>query len=140
MSGVQVVQWGLQHEKLGPNTFTLATGLQIVLTGLWLDMCGFLGASPDGLVEDNVIIVKCPFKYRSASLSATLREDHNYIIYKDENDEIQINKNRVYYHQIQGKLYITRRELYYLVVWTPDEVEIVEISQRIHTQSGNSRL
>uniref|UniRef100_V5GT43 YqaJ viral recombinase domain-containing protein n=1 Tax=Anoplophora glabripennis TaxID=217634 RepID=V5GT43_ANOGL len=97
VTGVQAVQWGLQHEELGLDAFTLAMGLQVVPTGLWMDMCGFLGASPDGLVGDNAIIeVKCPFKYRNMSLSSALCEDHTYIIYKDENNETQINKNHIY--------------------------------------------
>ncbi|KAI4454106.1 hypothetical protein MML48_scaffold00000245 [Holotrichia oblita] len=54
---------------------------------LWLDECGFLGASPDGLIDDNILVeVKCPYKYRNAGLSEVLAHDKTYIITEEANE------------------------------------------------------
>jgi hypothetical protein len=42
---------------------------------------------------------------------------------------IYINKNHFYWDQIQGQLYLTRRMLCYLVIWTPNQTIITEIEK-----------
>ena len=43
--------------------------LPVQESGLWLDLCGTLGASPDGLVGKNEIVeVKCPYTYRNTTV------------------------------------------------------------------------
>ncbi|KAJ8955921.1 hypothetical protein NQ314_006827 [Rhamnusium bicolor] len=74
---------------------------------------------PNGLVGDNAIIeIKCPYKFREKLMTEELQTDHSYIVYCD-GDELVLNKNHEYYHQIQGNLTICDRELCYLFIWTP---------------------
>ncbi|KAJ8928706.1 hypothetical protein NQ314_018716 [Rhamnusium bicolor] len=102
--------------------------MEVYSTGLWLEECGYIGASPDGFVaEDALIEVKCPYKYKSVSLEDALRNDKTYIIYKNEEGDTTVNTKHVYWDQIQGQLHITNKEKCFLVVWTPAECEIVEI-------------
>lgn len=125
LSSVLAVQWGKEHEKVAVETFiSNIEGAEVIPTGLWLDTCGFLGASPDGLCGDSCIVeVKCPYKFRNSSLSEALKNDKTYVIYKKENETL-INFDHDYYHQIQGQLHITNREMCYLVIWTPNECEV----------------
>lgn len=89
--------------------------MEVSPIGFWLEECGYLGASPDGTVgEDALIEVKCPFKYKSVSLENALRN---------------VNTKHVYWDQIQGQLYIAKKEKCFLVVRTPAECEIVEIDK-----------
>ena len=62
LSRVKAVQWGVNNEAEAVKAFTNLTGKTIQETGLWLDGSGILGASPDGIVdEDSVLEAKCPF-------------------------------------------------------------------------------
>lgn len=47
---------GRDHEITAIEVFTKAIELTVVPTGVWMHECGFLGASPDGLIkEENVL-------------------------------------------------------------------------------------
>lgn len=75
--------------------------------------CGYLGSSFDGLVgETNGVEVKCPFKFRNSVLSEEIQKDKSYIVYK-ENKQVFVNKNHVYWHQIQAQNHFTKREMYF---------------------------
>ncbi|KAG5865772.1 hypothetical protein JTB14_004149 [Gonioctena quinquepunctata] len=128
LAAVMTIQRGKEHENVALNTFSDAfDNIDIIPLGLWLDESGFLGASPDGLCGDTAIVeVKYPYKFRAVSLSEALRNDKSYIIYK-EGDATLMNYNHDYYHQIQGQLHLTKRDICYLVVWTPNECEVVSV-------------
>lgn len=69
LSNVQAVQWSKENEPIAIQMFEESNNVIVNSTGLWLDPCGFIGASPDGLVDDLAVVeVKCPFKYRNSSL------------------------------------------------------------------------
>lgn len=123
------MQWGISNEQQAVDLFQETTGLQVEHTGLWMDGCGYLGASPDGLIGDNAIIeVKCPFKYRNKVLDEELEKDSHYIL-KKINNEFRLNKDHEYYHQIQGTLFITNKMLCHLMIWTPQSSVIYEVNR-----------
>ncbi|KAJ8939926.1 hypothetical protein NQ314_010950 [Rhamnusium bicolor] len=127
LENIKAVQWGNINEGQAIREFTEETKLEVVPTGLWLTECGFLGSSPDGLVGDNAIIeIKCPYKFREKLMTEELQTDHSYIVYCD-GDELVLNKNHEYYHQIQGNLTICDWELCYLFIWTPRENFLFEV-------------
>ncbi|KAJ8927706.1 hypothetical protein NQ314_019803 [Rhamnusium bicolor] len=126
---VLAVQWGRENEASTIETFKVATGMEVFPTGLLLEDCGYIGASPDGFVgEDALIEVKCPYKYKSVLLEDA-RNDKTYVIYRNEEGDITVNTKHVYWDQIQGQLHITNKEKCFLVLWTPAECEIVEITK-----------
>lgn len=86
-----------------------------------------LGASPDGLVEnDSIVEVKFPYKYRNELIKTGLKNDSSYIIHYDQ-DEIGINYEHDYYAQIQGQLHILNKQNCYLVIWTIKDLVTVNI-------------
>lgn len=119
---VLAVQWGRDNEKLAISTFEEQTGFKVESCGLFLDRCGFLGASPDGICGDAIIEVKCPYKYRNSSLRAVLQADKSYVLYYEADTPI-LNETHIYYQQMQGQMYITKKEKCYLIIWTPNETE-----------------
>ncbi|XP_044760381.1 uncharacterized protein LOC123317834 [Coccinella septempunctata] len=59
LENIKAIQWGKLHEKKGIEALEEALGVEVIPTGLWLDKCGFLGASPDGFIgEDQLVEVK----------------------------------------------------------------------------------
>lgn len=128
MDGIKAIQWGRSHEKDGIDFLKRTLNLDIQPTGIWLSNSGILGASPDGLVgNDSIVEIKCPYSYRNEILSEKLKNDKKYIIYYNDNNEIVINTNHNYYHQIQGNLHISKRSKCYLCIWTLKEITAVEI-------------
>ncbi|KAE9522601.1 hypothetical protein AGLY_017023, partial [Aphis glycines] len=106
---VRAIEWGLANESTAVNILQETENIIVQPTGLWLHQCGFIGASPDGLLgEDDIVEVKCSYKYRKCKLSDAITEDQSYIIYKI-NNEIFINKHHNYWHQIQGQPFMTKR-------------------------------
>ncbi|KAJ8938645.1 hypothetical protein NQ314_011384 [Rhamnusium bicolor] len=129
LENIKAVQWDNIKEGQAIREFTEETKLEVVPTGLWLTECGFLGSGPDGLVGDNAIIeIKCPYKFREKLMTEELQTDHSYIVYCD-GDELVLNKNYEYYHQIQGNLTICDRELCYLIIWTPEKIFFLKFTR-----------
>lgn len=129
---MKAIQWGRSNEKNAIETFEKQTNLKVKPTGIWLHRCGFLGASPDGLICDDassIIEIKCPYKYRAEkSLEECLSIDKGYLLWYDTNSkQYIINNNHDYYHQIQGLLHILEKECCYAIIWTPQEVVISKI-------------
>jgi len=74
--------------------------------------------------------VKCPWKYRNAVLEVEITKNHDYILYK-ENNELFVNKTHPYWDQIQGQLYLRNCQFCYLVIWTPKQALITEIEKDV---------
>nr|CAH7766325.1 unnamed protein product [Callosobruchus chinensis] len=128
MEHIKAIQWGNIHEKEGIQSLEESLNVKVTDTGLWLHECGYLGASPDGLIGDSDIVeVKCPYKYRDVSLLDSIKSSKDYIIVSDEEGNITINREHEYFLQIQGQLALTKRKNAHLVIWTPKEVIIVNI-------------
>ncbi|KAI4455534.1 exonuclease phage-type/recb c-terminal domain-containing protein [Holotrichia oblita] len=80
LDGVNAIQWGREHEAKAVEEFTAVTGLSVTPAGIWLDQCGYLGATPDGFVGDEDLLeVKCPFKYRNSNIVEVLPDEKHYI-------------------------------------------------------------
>ncbi|KAH0818242.1 hypothetical protein GEV33_004549 [Tenebrio molitor] len=124
---VAAVQWGKQHKGTALGEFKAATGLSFEPSGLWLHPCGLLGASPDGVGEDFVIEVKCPYKFRNA---ASLKDvvDKNYCFWY-EGDVTVVNTNHQYYHQVQGQLHLLDKAVCYML--DPNGVHSTAASLRL---------
>ncbi|KAK9745270.1 YqaJ-like viral recombinase domain [Popillia japonica] len=132
LEGVKAIQWGRLHEKVAIEHFKNTMNLEVQETGIWLTNSGLLGATPDGLVQDDAIIeVKCPYSYRSDVLSETLKSTSSYIIHFNEEGDVVVNNTHHYYHQIQGLLHILNRSICYLCIWTTKEAIIAPIERDV---------
>ncbi|XP_030758040.1 uncharacterized protein LOC115883769 [Sitophilus oryzae] len=61
--GVKAIQWGKTHEQSGIDFLKSDLNKDIRPTGLWLSNTGILGASPDGLIDNDTIVeIKYPRK------------------------------------------------------------------------------
>lgn len=118
LSRVKAIQWGVQNEEEAIKQFTTTTGLPVEQTGVWLDTSGVLGASPDGLVGQNhVLEVKCPYTQRNQAIAEGLVH-HSFCLKLKEDGSYTLKQDHVYWHQVQGQMFLTRRQFCYFVVWT----------------------
>ena len=116
ISNVPAIKYGIENESVAIKEYEKEFGYKVAKCGIFLDSCGFLGGSPDGLVgNDGIIEVKCPFQMKNT----TSITDFNRLGYLKKNDEnkFEVNTSHKYYHQIQGNLYLTKRKHCDFVVW-----------------------
>lgn len=75
--------------------FKQVTNLQVRETGLWLPECGYLGGSPDGLIEDNALLeIKCPYSMRNAKMKEHL-QNHKYFFRYEDGDIVVDKSSRI---------------------------------------------
>lgn len=128
ISRVRAVAWGVDNEAMAVKAFTRITGLNPINTGLWLTESGVLGASPDGLVgEDSVLEVKCPYTARNDTIADASKSKTFCLHYV--NGVCSLKKDHVYWDQIQGQMFLTKRKLCHFVVWTTKETAILKIAR-----------
>lgn len=64
-SNMAAMEWGNSHEQLAMDRFEKETGLQVEYFGganpKFFERTPFSGGSPDGLTDDSVVEIKCPF-------------------------------------------------------------------------------
>ncbi len=124
LDGVRSIEWGVTHESTALNHYSEAMSVTVQATGVWLSADGKLGASPDGLVGDNICVeVKCPYKYRDSTLAEAVTNSDFFLHLV--NGQYDMKTDHDYYHQIQGALHFTDRTVIHLVVWTTKECTIV---------------
>ena len=129
LSGVHAINWGINNESVAVKAFEQATGLAVKESGLWLDPSGTLGATPDGLIGSNALLeVKCPFTQRQNTINEAVMSK-GFCLEKSGDDKFTLKKSHIYYHQIQGQLYVTERQLCFFVIWTLKQTFILEIQK-----------
>ena len=130
LSRVKAVQWGVNNEEEAVKAFTLKTGLAVKETGIWFHLSGILGASPDGIIDDETVLeVKCPYTERNLTIAEAV-ESATFCLEKCESGQCYtLKKDHVYWHQVQGEMYFSCRKFCYFVVWTTKDVAIVKIER-----------
>ena len=129
LSRVKAVTWGVNNEEEGVKAFTRLTGQKVTDTGIWLDPSGILGASPDGLVgDDSVLEIKCPYTQRNSTIVDAVMSE-KFCLERSQDGSFVLKKEHVYWHQVQGQMYLTNRNLCYFVVWTTKDVVILKIAR-----------
>ncbi|KAF2884822.1 hypothetical protein ILUMI_21355, partial [Ignelater luminosus] len=122
------IEYWLRNESVALQKFTEKTGKIVNQCGLLVDLeHGFLGASPDGIINANEICeVKC--LHTVAKLDLTLEQAvkmKKVACLKLAKDmSISINKQHDYYYQIQGQLAITGAHVCNFIVYTGEANEL----------------
>ncbi|XP_015772435.1 PREDICTED: uncharacterized protein LOC107350709 [Acropora digitifera] len=120
---------GVQNEAEAINHFRKCTGLPVAETGIWLGPNGVLGASPDGLIGQNhVLEVKCPYTQRNLTIAEAVLND-SFCLKRNHDGTYQLKQDHVYWHQVQGQLFLTRRHFCFFVVWTTKESTVLLIKR-----------
>lgn len=98
-------QWGVTHEDEAREDFERATGSEVVKASFCVHpLHPWLGASPDGFVDDDDLIeIKCPFGIR----------DHQNPTFKTAAEQPH------YMAQMQVQMFVTERSSCHFWQWTP---------------------
>lgn len=127
------VQHGTKLEKEALIRLAEKIGQPIKNCGLFIDQqSAFLGATPDGLVGENALVeVKCPYQARNKTIEEAMSDVKCTRVRSmfDKDDRTKMNKNNVYYYQVQGQLHITKRDLCYFAVYTGTDLKYVEVER-----------
>lgn len=131
LSRIPAIKYGKDNEKNGIKCLENFLVKKINPSGIWLHETGVLGASPDGLIEDNQICeIKCLPSYEGKLHEGLIGFAPQKILYKENETSscYMVNKGHDYYHQIQRQLYMTNRNSCWLVLYTTkDEPVFKEI-------------
>ena len=108
---------GVNNEAEAVKAFTKLTGKTVQETGIWLDLSGILGASPDGIVDDeSVLEAKCPYTERNMTIEEAVNTSPSFCLKKCKNGQYALKRDHIYWHQVQGEIYFTRKNFCYFVV------------------------
>lgn len=89
--------------------------------GLFVDIdCPYLGATPDGLIEDGmgIVEVKGPKSCENLTPEESITSGKFRFWTLDKEKKAIVNKRNAYFFQIQGQMHITRRKYCLFVLWT----------------------
>jgi hypothetical protein len=135
-ASVSALQWGREHEADALNQYqrTLSSDLKVSRVGIYIDQCGYLGASPDGIVVDingqpkRVVEVKCPFSAQDMTIEQACHEKKSFCCSLDKNNKPCLKSDHEYYYQVQGQMAITGVHECDFVVWTPKDMFVQTIT------------
>jgi len=86
LSGVKGVQWDVNNEQEALKAFTVLTGKSVQETGIWLDASGILGASPDGIEDDETVLeAKCPYTEKNLTIEEAIGTSPTFCLKKAHN-------------------------------------------------------
>ncbi|XP_069117170.1 uncharacterized protein [Argopecten irradians] len=108
---------GKNYEGKAVAMFEKTMKLSVKKAGLFVNSSfPYLGASPDGIIDDNTILeVKCPYTGRSSSIVPG--KMFPFLMYDDKN-QMCLNMKSKYYDQIQGQMLLSKTKYCYFVVYT----------------------
>ena len=131
------IMWGQMHKDVAIKGYEKHTGNVVKPAGLYLFACGFLGSSPDGIIETKagekgVLEVKCPWKHRDNTIDKITevelngKEEKGGFFLTHEKD-LQVKQN--YWHQVQAEMVAVGVNWAHFVVWTTQGMEIVQVDR-----------
>lgn len=134
--GPIAIQWGSMHEDVAYEHYHSSQPL-VRKSGIFISSCGFLAASPDGVVcstTDNqliegVIEIKCLYSCRNRTVrdGCTQLKPFYCSLIPDGSGLVNLKRNHNYYYQVQGVMAITGAKWCDFIVWTPKECVIERI-------------
>lgn len=125
-TGNVATEYGTFHEEGAAFEYTLETGNEVDPGEGFYTLGAYLGASPDGLVNDGLLEIKCPYGLRNAEAPVkfkTLKEQPHY------------------YAQMQMQMYVTGREWCHFYQWAPNgtQLELVKYdAEYIEVELGSA--
>lgn len=110
-TGNVATEYGTFHEAGVRQEYEMENNKKILECGFYVHENGWLGASPDGLVDDGLLEIKCPFRMR-----------------KDTTTEHKsIDDQPHYYAQMQVQMYVTGREWCDFFQWAPHATKLERV-------------
>ncbi|XP_049872736.1 uncharacterized protein LOC126371469 isoform X2 [Pectinophora gossypiella] len=121
--------YGQNHESVARTLFIEKMNKAVRPAGLYIDEeFGFLGASPDGVIEEENSILEikcCPSLARNnQDIFSAAKDRKNFPLLVDDTGALQINKKHNYYYQIQGQLRVSKMMKCYFIGYVSPSFDI----------------
>lgn len=117
---------GQAYEEEALALYALLTDNKVEPSGLIVDISKpYLGGSPDGLCDDRVIEVKCPY---SAKFSRITPVTVPYLYY-DSDNKLKLKTTSDYFYQVMGLMHITNKPQCDFVVFTLVDIAVINIQR-----------
>ncbi|XP_060803394.1 uncharacterized protein LOC132902430 [Amyelois transitella] len=128
---VKSISYGQSHEALAREQLECHLKKPIRSCGLFIDQnLPFLGASPDGLVEDDKIVeIKCPYAARDLSVDDAIKTKKILFWKISKDGNTVLNKRHDWFFQAQGQIHIAQRKTCIFAVWTNVDMKIEMIEE-----------
>ncbi|RVE40146.1 hypothetical protein evm_015204 [Chilo suppressalis] len=121
LDSVTAIEYGKTNEKTAIKQLEQQEGIVVQKCGLFIDQkYFFLGASPDGLFEEGIVEMKCPYSARNMDVEQAIIQKK----IKFWKIDGLLNTNHDWYFQIQGQLHISQKNVCLFAVWTGQEFAI----------------
>lgn len=123
------IMHGKQYEEKALEAMEIELKQKILKCGLYVDKDQqFLGASPDGVLQDGtaIIEVKCPYSAKSMTPQEGI-ENGKITFWRKKTGAV--NTSHKWYYQIQGQLHVTGYKKCIFGVWTFKGIKITEIEK-----------
>lgn len=122
------VVFGRLHEKDAIMKYQEIQNVDVKECGLFVDRFRpFLGATPDGLVNDDGLVeVKCLPSVTTPLKECVKEKGKNTCLEINRKGDLTLKKKHNYYYQIQGQLNVTERNWCDLIVYTSCKEIFVE--------------
>ena len=126
------INHGFQNEAKARSAYCTKTGFVVHTCGLVVNpSLPWLGASPDGLVEDpsekcvGLLEIKCPFTYRFSTVEEACIDPKFFETIA--NGQVTLKQDHKHYYQVQGQMALSRVSWCDLVIYTHQNFTIQRI-------------
>ncbi|KYN22628.1 hypothetical protein ALC57_04967 [Trachymyrmex cornetzi] len=122
--------YGRDQEELARKELAAKLKKKIKLCGLFIDYeYSYLGASPDGLIENGLVEIKCPLSAKDLTAEEAVQTLPSLKNIFNKRNSDKMNLNHRYFYQVQGQLNITQRDYCIFAIWTPKSLKIVRVDR-----------
>ncbi|XP_046328487.2 uncharacterized protein LOC124112432 [Haliotis rufescens] len=118
---------GKQYEKRALSKFESMYNIKTKKAGLFVSCSEpYLGATPDAIIDADILVeVKCPYAGRNDHIKPG---KHFPYLHYNVNNQICLNPSSHYYCQVQGQMYLAKRQFCYFVVYTFCDMFVEKVS------------
>ena len=127
----QSCKWGLDNEPRVVEQYKKLQNVKVEKCGLVINpKWPWLGCSPDGIVNEKAIEIKCPFSKKDLTIIEACADKSFFCTL--ENDQPKLKRTHVYYFQCQGIMAITGLQEIDFIVYTNKglNVETIKFDER----------
>lgn len=119
------VKHGKKYETVALEQFERENGQKTLKCGLFVNpKIPYLGASPDGIIDDTVVEVKCPFSAKNELISPQTVP----YLKLDSDGCLTLSRTHNYFYQVQGQMFCSGRKQCLFLVYTTKDLKAVNLS------------
>ncbi|CAI6360196.1 unnamed protein product [Macrosiphum euphorbiae] len=136
-------EYGKSMEPLAIKEAKKKIGQTINTCGLFIDTKKpFLAATPDGIIDDCLVEIKCPFSAKDCDSYVEAINEKKLPNYTLIGDELRLKSSSNYYYQVQGQMRVCQKTKCYFVIYTNKwiNIECINYDEEFWQKNMESKL